>query len=821
LTNRVSVCNLDTLDNINSNSEHVNETSQSLAWGDSSKFSSKKNTLEEQERIIPTIISQDSQESKIKVPLTLKNINLQIYNGETVGIIGEVSSGKSSLLQAILNNLIFVDSGNSSDSRDTSDNSIFINGSTAYVSQVPWIQNDTIKNNILFFKQYDEIKYQQVLKICQLEQDIEMLEAGDNTEIGEKGINLSGGQKARVALARSVYADRDIYLLDDPISALDAHVGKKIIKECILKHLQGRTILLVTHALQYLKYMNRIIYLSQGQIKWTGTYKELKDAEFFKELSHKLHQDEKPEEQPAETIEEKLEPKKIVKQSEIKRITKEEEQEVGEVKLSVYLKYFEYMGGKLFGIMIVFIMLLWQVNKAGSDYWLAYWSQKQNQESRDKWIFFSIYSSLGLGSTIFIFFRIFLLCRGTIRLGMKLHKDMIVKLIKAPINLFHDTIPRGQIYNRLSKDLYNVVILMFYFGGFLVCFFSAIGAIVICSIYEPISLVFVPIFGIFGYLLTSFYLRGSRDLSRLEGVSRSPLLNTLSETIAGSISIRAYKFEQEYLNKFYSKVNDLFKVEIFINGSSNWFGMNMDFVSLTFITFITVIIIIYEKEFTPQSVGLMLTYTFTLKDNLFDLFKLAADFENMMVSMERCLQYTRIEEEKEFEMVNDRELKMQNWPKEGKIEIVNYSVKYRPNTEVILKNLNLLINPKEKIGVVGRTGSGKSTMCLSLFRILEPLNGTIKIDDVDITGVGLNLLRQKLTIIPQDPSLMKGTLKYNIDPFNKYPDNEILNVLSMIGFNSIMKNEQGLDRMISEAGENLSVGEKQLICIARAILRVN
>jgi ABC-type multidrug transport system fused ATPase/permease subunit len=218
--------------------------------------------------------------------------------------------------------------------------------------------------------------------------------------------------------------------------------------------------------------------------------------------------------------------------------------------------------------------------------------------------------------------------------------------------------------------------------------------------------------------------------------------------------------------------------------------------------------------------GLMLTYAFALKDRLFDLLMSSTYIENSMVSMERCKQYTELAEEKEFEVDGDEELIKQNWPREGKIEFDNYSVKYRPNTEIVLKNLNFSINSNEKIGVVGRTGSGKSTICLCLFRILEPLTGTIKIDDVDIKNIGLNLLRKKLTIIPQDPSLMTGTLKYNIDPFNIYSEEEIQNVLDTIGFNKITQNQEGLDKMILESGENLSVGEKQLICIARAFLRV-
>jgi len=233
-----------------------------------------------------------------------------------------------------------------------------------------------------------------------------------------------------------------------------------------------------------------------------------------------------------------------------------------------------------------------------------------------------------------------------------------------------------------------------------------------------------------------------------------------------------------------------------------------------------VIIYVFENKFSPQSVGLMLTYAFSLKDRLFDMFKYSADVENFMVSMERCLKYTKLEEEKDFETLEDEKLIQQGWPKNRKIEFVDYSVKYRPNTEIVLKNLNFSINSKEKIGIVGRTGSGKSTICLSLFRILEPYTGTILIDDVDVTKVGLNLLRQNLTIIPQDPSLMKGTLKYNIDPFDKYSEEEINNVLNRVGFRDIQSDAQGLGKMIAEAGENLSVGEKQLVCIARAILRV-
>jgi ATP-binding cassette subfamily C (CFTR/MRP) protein 3 len=266
----------------------------------------------------------------------------------------------------------------------------------------------------------------------------------------------------------------------------------------------------------------------------------------------------------------------------------------------------------------------------------------------------------------------------------------------------------------------------------------------------------------------------------------------------------------------------VFLVQLYINGSSNWFGQQFDFLTLLFLVFLTLITIFFEDQFTPQSIGLMLTYAISLQNNLTWAFQSATTIENGMVAMERCSKYTIIEEEKPFEKDIDTELKHQGWPSNGKIEILNYSVRYRPTTEVVLKNINVQIKAGEKVGVVGRTGSGKSTICLCLFRLLEPLTGTIKIDDIDITEIGLNLLRQSLTIIPQDPSLMKGTLKYNIDPFDRYSTDDITEVLKMIRFSYILnENNEGLDKMVGESGDNLSVGEKQLICIVRAILRVS
>ena len=339
-------------------------------------------------------------------------------------------------------------------------------------------------------------------------------------------------------------------------------------------------------------------------------------------------------------------------------------------------------------------------------------------------------------------------------------------------------------------------------------------------LYDLYSILYMPVVLIIGYFITKFYLKGSRPLTRLEAISRSPILNTISETIPGYSSIKAFEKEDEYCKRYYSKINDCFNINICLRGINMWLQEMFKFLSIFYLIYLVTRTCFNEDEATAQSVGITFTYSVVLQDNLGWSFSIAANLENIMISLERCLQYTRIKSEKPSQIKpKDDELMKNNWPQEGRIRFENYSVKYRPTTEVVLKNLNFQIEGNEKVGVVGRTGSGKSTICLCLFRILEPLEGTIYIDDEDITKIGLDLLRKNLTIIPQDPCLMEGSLKYNIDPFNKTKDEEIISILKRIGFEYTEKDEDILNRKIEQGGSNLSVGEKQLICIARAILR--
>ena len=419
-----------------------------------------------------------------------------------------------------------------------------------------------------------------------------------------------------------------------------------------------------------------------------------------------------------------------------------------------------------------------------------------------------------------MFFRICMLTKGVVKLGRDVHRDMVEKLIKAPINLFHETIPRGQIYNRLSKDLDTMNFSMWALGDFLISVLSVIGSFVLCGIYDPYSLLYMPFVFIIGYFVTKFYLQGSRPLTRISSISRSPILNLISETLPGNPTIRAFQLEQFYKDNYYNKINNSLNINLISRGTGIWFQEQFKFVSMFYLTYLVLKTILDEDNVTAQSCSIVFTYSVLLQDYLGNIFNRCANLENDMISMERCCKYMDIIQEKPSHIPEvDDKLIQENWPKNGEIEFKNFSVKYRPETEIVLKNISFHILPKEKVGVCGRTGSGKSTICLCLFRILESYEGQIFIDNIDISTVGLDLLRSSITIIPQDPCLLEGTLKYNIDPFNQIKGEEIIQILKDIGFDYTEPDDKIMDKMIEPGGANLSVGQKQLVCIARALLR--
>ena len=783
---------LGTKDNDNSQVEKLPITTKTAISIDNVDFG-----IEKEDAIEPTVL--------------LKDITLNIQKGELIGIVGEVGSGKSCLLNAILNNLSVY-------SKYPNKN-IKTGGIIGYVRQNPWILNDTVRNNILFFKEMDEEKYNKIISLCELGQDIKLLSGGDMTEIGERGANLSGGQKARLAIARALYSDADIFLFDDPLSALDAYVGMNIFNNVILDYLKGKTIIVVTHALQYISHMDRIIYMKNGEINWFGPSSQLKSQSFFKEFTKNIENTKDNEnggEDNEGTTRSKVTNTLDTTDTEVIRITKDEEQKEGGINLHTWMVFFLYSGGVMYLIYTIFTNVAWKGFEIVGDYFLTYWTSQEHLEKKENYRFLFIYTSISLAGFVFISWRACLMQWGKIKYNIRMHDELLAKLMNAPVNLFHDTIPRGQILNRLSKDLENSTRLNAVSSASLRVIFQLFGCFVVCCWFNIYSLIIIPLIMFLEVVIVKFYLHGGRDLNRLEGGTRSPMISVFSETIPGVPTIRAYDFEDNFRNKFYTRINTFFKVRLFQAGGDAWFGVRLDLISFILLVFVLSFSLFFRDKFSSQAIGLLLTYSMKLIDYLYNIMERFTTLEKLLTSVERCESFTKIVQEgTPFE---DKSLREKEVIHSGKVNFINYSVKYRPNTPLVLKNLNFEIKPMEKIGVVGRTGSGKSTLCLCLFRILEATEGKITIDDVDISTINLERLRESITVIPQEPTLIEGTLRENIDPGKKFSDLEIQNAMIEVGLEDALR-EKTLNYKIVEDGINLSIGEKQLICIARALLR--
>ena len=765
----------------------------------------------------------------------LKDINLTIKKGSFIGVFGEVGSGKSNLIHAIMNNYDIVGT------KTHSSNRIKIAGNIAYVPQNPWIINDTLRNNILFFKEMDEERYKEIISLCELEEDIKCLNGGDMAELGEKGLNLSGGQKARIALARALYSNADIYLLDDPLSAVDAFVGNKLFTKVMKKYLNGKTRILVTHATQIIDELDGLIVMKNGTIDTFDTIDNIKKTKLYQNVfcttlanGIDINNDKKSsdtvttaesigtggdvvlniEEIAMNTNENSSLTIDVGQKKDIARTTKDEIVQSGKVKLQIWIKYFNYIGGFWFLFLILLSNVLWKVCEVGSDYFLSYWTEKENLTHKNNSKYLRYYTLLTLLSSLFVFARSYLASTSVISYNKKMHDILLTKLLQAPINLFHDTIPRGQILNRLSKDLDKSTRLCWSTTSLCRIIFQLISSILICFMVNWQCLLILPFLIFVEIKIMQFYLNGGRSLNRLEGTSRSPIISVFSETIPGINTIRACNLEEKFKEKYYSKLNNFYKILLYQSGSTSWFGLTLNLISFILLLVILLFAIIFKKTISPQSMGLLLSYSMKLNDYLYSLLSRVSKIEKHITSVERCDSFTEIVQEREYTSMNDRGL-VSTFGKQGKISFIHYSNRYRFETPIILNDISLTINPGEKVGVVGRTGSGKSTLCLSLFRIIEASKGKILIDDIDISTIGLKLLRENITIIPQEPCLFEGTLKENVDPLCEYTEIVIRDTLSRVGLNYL----DNLNMEIEENGSNLSIGEKQLLCFARAILR--
>ena len=772
-----------------------------------------------EDKPIPIINNKNKSEEKIVT--LLKGVNFKIKKREHIGIIGEVGSGKTCLLNSIINNLAVLN-------KKDLDGNIQLSGKVSFVSQNSWILNDTIEQNILFFKPMDREKYNKVISICQLEPDLLIFPQGDQTEIGEKGVNLSGGQKARMAIARAVYNDSDIYVFDDPLSALDAYVGMNLFNQVFNDYLKDKTIIISTHALQYVSYFDRIYYIHQGQIKFNGEPKDIENQQFYQEFKaaqeNKKNEDKQNEEDNNRQKEKKDKDKKeeqIIRKSDISQKDGEK------ISLKLFMTFIMYSGGMIYLIQLAVTNIIWQVSQIYREYYLAMWSSKKKmtqQENNRKITYFILMTIPGI---VAVYYRQVFMVKGYIKYNVKMHDTLIQKLINAPINLFHDIIPRGNILNRLSKELDNSNVLSLAVSGTLRVIFQLIGSIIVCTLFNIWSFPLIVFLIIIELALTKFCFHATQDIHKLVSNYRAPILGVFDETLSGLPIIRAFHYEDNFTNKFYKKMNDYLKVSIYQKGIIGWYGVHLDIISFVLLSFILIFAYFAKESYSPQSIGLLLTYSIKMIFFMFDSFKRFSFLTELLISLERCDSYTKVLQEKYQKTEEDKKIqifsskknpKVKSFISKGKINFIDYSVQYRPDCPLILKNINLEIKPGEKIGVVGRTGSGKSTMLLCLFRILEANKGKILIDNIDISKIGLEILRQSLTIIPQEPILLEGNIRDNIDPSKTFNDSEILKLLKEVGLSDFMMGKD-LNYKIEENGHNISVGEKQLICIARAMLK--
>ncbi|XP_057963949.1 ABC transporter C family member 5 [Malania oleifera] len=782
---------------------------------------------------------------------TLSGIKLKVERGMRVAVCGMVGSGKSSLLSCILGEIPKI-SGE-----------VRVCGSAAYVSQSAWIQSGNLEENILFGSPMDKTKYKNVIHACSLKKDLELFSHGDQTIIGDRGINLSGGQKQRVQLARALYQDADIYLLDDPFSAVDAHTGSELFKEYILTALATKTVIFVTHQVEFLPAADMILVLKEGHIIQAGKYDDLLQAgtdfktlvsahqEAIEAMDIPNHSSEdideslplndaaifskncdnsgnnieslakEVQEGVSSSDQKAIKEKKKAKRSRKKQLVQEEERERGRVNMKIYLSY---MAAAYKGMLIPLIILaqtLFQVLQIASNWWMA-WANPQTEGDHPKtseMVLLVVYMALAFGSSWFIFVRAVLVATFGLAAAQKLFLKMLKCVFQAPMSFF-DSTPAGRILNRVSVDQSVVDLdIPFRLGGFASTTIQLLGIVgVMTKVTWQVLLLVVPM-AIACLWMQKYYMASSRELVRIVSIQKSPVIHLFGESIAGAATIRGFGQEKRFMKRNLYLL-DCFARPFFCSlAAIEWLCLRMELLSTFVFAFCMILLVSFPHgSIDPSMAGLAVTYGLNLNARLSRWILSFCKLENKIISIERIHQYCHITGEAPAIIENARP--RASWPENGTIELIDLKVRYKENLPVVLHGVTCTFPGGKKIGIVGRTGSGKSTLIQALFRLIEPAGGRIAIDDIDISTIGLHDLRSRLGIIPQDPTLFEGTVRGNLDPLDEHSDHEIWQALDKSQLGEIIRQKSGkLDTPVLENGDNWSVGQRQLVSLGRALLK--
>uniref|UniRef100_A0A0D3GDK8 ABC transporter C family member 13 n=1 Tax=Oryza barthii TaxID=65489 RepID=A0A0D3GDK8_9ORYZ len=749
--------------------------------------------------ILRNVCCSWSSSSIVESSMILRDVSLELQKGIFVAIIGEVGCGKSSLLNSIIGE-IHVTSG-----------SITSYGSIAYVPQVPWILSGSLRDNILLGEEFDPRRYEEVIHACTLDVDISAMVGGDMSHIGEKGLNLSGGQRARLALARALYHDSDVYLFDDVLSSVDSQVASYILEKAIMgPQMKRKTRILSTHNLQAISAADMIVVMANGLVKWFGTldsflatpYSTLSKPESSRVISSFSEKNKGVSVAHESETNGLIDNDSVVDHEEQREQNSVEARKEGMVELSVYKKYAAFAGWSV-AFLICLSAFLMQASRNGNDLWLTYWVDTSTGSSRT--IFYlTILAAFGALNSFFTLGRAFSFAYGGLCAAIQIHADLLNNLIGAPVSFF-DQNPSGRILNRLSSDLYAIDdSLPFILNIFGANFFSLLGTLVVIS-------------------YSQFYYRStSREVRRLDSVARSPIYSSFTETLDGSSTIRAFQKEGFFLERFIQHVTLYQKTSYCELVAGLWLSLRLQLLAGFIILFIAIMAIVGFNSNsvinfgTPGLVGLALSYAAPVVSLLNGFLTTFTETEKEMISVERVVEYVGIPQE---ELHGSESPHSGCWPTEGNIEFEHVTLRYKEDLPPALNDVSFFISSGMQVGIIGRTGAGKSSILNALLRLAPICNGRILVDDFDVAKLAVRDLRGHFAVVPQSPFLFDGSLRENLDPFNRTTDLRIWEALDKCHMKTEIESIGGLDIHVKESGASFSVGQRQLLCLARAILK--